>query len=496
MKLTELINDLPVEVRGGPGNPDIGDVVEDSRAAGPGALFIARQGAVSDGRQYIGDAVGAGAVAVVTADDDTRVVGATHLVTGDVAAVAAHLAERVHGRPSMALDLVAVTGTNGKTTVAMLLHQLLNNAGVRCGLMGTVAIDAGGAEDDAGINPTLTTPPAVESSRLLRRMVDGGCRACVMEASSHALAQGRMAALRMRGAIFTNLSGDHLDYHGTMERYVEAKATLFESLGADGWAVINVDDAAAGAMIDGCPGRVWTTSLDDRAATCFAEVGALTAAGTATRLSGPWGVCAVTLPLVGRHNVSNALQAAAAAHASGLDSAAIQRGLEGVAAPPGRLETVSGGDDDVTVLVDYAHTDDALVNVLTAVRPLVPEGSRLITVFGCGGDRDRSKRPRMAAAAARLSDEVVVTSDNPRTEDPHGIIEEIVTGLPTGSDARTRRQVDRAVAITEAVTSARPGDVVVVAGKGHETYQIIGTVRRPFDDRVVARDALARRGRS
>jgi UDP-N-acetylmuramoyl-L-alanyl-D-glutamate--2,6-diaminopimelate ligase len=411
-------------------------------------------------------------------------------VSDDLARVLPHLAERGQGAPSAALQLVGVTGTNGKTTVAMLLHQLLNRAGLRCGLMGTVAID-----DGAGlVEATLTTPPAVESSRALRRMVDGGCEACVMEASSHALEQGRTAALRMRGAIFTNVSGDHLDYHGTMDRYVAAKARLFEDVEADGWAVVNADDPVAGEMIAGCRARVWRTSLVDRAATCFAEIGALTAAGTSARLTGPWGVVDLTLPLVGRHNVSNALQASAAAHALGLDAATLRDGLAAVTAPPGRLEAVSGRDDDVTVLVDYAHTDDALVNVLEAVRPLVPDGARLITVFGCGGDRDRTKRPRMARAAASLSDMVFVTSDNPRTEDPHGIIEEIVTGLPAGTDARTRRRVDRAEAITEAVTAARAGDVVVVAGKGHETYQIIGTTRRPFDDRVVAREALDARG--
>ncbi|MCP3903654.1 MAG: UDP-N-acetylmuramoyl-L-alanyl-D-glutamate--2,6-diaminopimelate ligase [Planctomycetes bacterium] len=490
MNLQQLIGKLPVGVRAGTVDLDVRDVVEDSRDASPGALFVARRGLVSDGRRFIDDAVAAGAVAVLTENDATTVTGATHLVAADVPAAAAHLAERVHGAPSAALKLVGITGTNGKTTVAMILHQVLNGAGVRCGLMGTVAIDDGSGRAEA----TLTTPQAAESSRLLRRMVDHGCRACVMEASSHALDQGRTAALAMAGAIFTNVSGDHLDYHGTMERYVAAKTRLFASVGPDGWAVVNADDDEAPTMIAACDGHVFTTSLHDRDAACFAEIGTLTAAGTDVRLVGPWGTIAVVLPLVGRHNVANALQATAAAHALGVDAATIRRGLESVGAPPGRLEAVSARDDDVTVLVDYAHTDDALTNVLTAVRPLVPDGARLITVFGCGGDRDRTKRPRMAAAAARLSDEVFVTSDNPRTEDPDGIIEEIVNGLPAGSGDRARRNVDRADAITEAVTEARPGDVVVVAGKGHETYQIIGTTRRPFDDRIVAREALALRG--
>ena len=324
-------------------------------------------------------------------------------------------------------------------------------------------------------------------------MVDHGCRACAIEASSHALHQGRTAGLTFAAGVFTNLSGDHLDYHGSMDAYLAAKAKLFRAVGDEGWVVVNADDPASAAMLAQFGGRVITTSLTDERAACFAEVGALTSRSTQARLAGPWGEFMVQLPIVGWHNVANALQAAAVVHQLGVNGDALLEGLAHCAAPPGRLEPVSGELDQITVLVDYAHTDDALDNVLRAVRPLVPEAARLIAVFGCGGDRDATKRPRMAGVACRWADAIIVTSDNPRTEDPQAIIDDILNGVPAEKRGHCRVEVDRAEAIHRAIAEAQPGDVVLIAGKGHERYQIIGSARRPFDDRTVANQAILQR---
>ncbi len=495
MRLEELINGLPIEIVHGASDLGVGSIVEDSRRVEEGALFVARVGAEADGRRFIGDAIARGAYAVLVdrasaLDSRTVPAGVAVLACDDVALMTAHVAERFHGSPSRRLALVGITGTNGKTTVACLVHQLLERAGTRCGLIGTIGTNTG----EPDMQPAaLTTPPAVEVSELLGRMVGHGCRACAMEISSHALAQGRAAALRLAGGVFTNLSGDHLDYHGTMDAYCAAKTRLFAALEADAWAVVNADDPAAARMADACACRVLTTSLTDETAVCHATIAATGMDRTACTFRGPFGTIDVALPLPGHHNVANALQAAAVAHALGLDGGAIAKGLAHCRAPAGRLEVVTGPDDGFTVLVDYAHTDDALDNVLRALRPIVPPRGRLWVVFGCGGDRDRVKRPRMAAAACRWADHVVVTSDNPRTEDPSAIIGEIMSGVPEVKRAGTRSVLDRSEAIRAVIGEAGPEDVVLVAGKGHEDYQIVGRERRPFDDRAIARAALAAR---
>ena len=474
---------------------DIAFVTDDSRQAGPGCLFVARTGTAADGRAFAADAVRRGAVAVmfVGADplgDDPAMahVARVRLPDGtDLARFAAVLADRIEGCPSQWLDLVGVTGTNGKTTIAFLVQQFLRAAGRRCGVIGTVLVDDGAEARPAA----LTTPGAIETAAVLGRMVRNGCSACAMEVSSHALDQGRADALRFRTAVFTNLTGDHLDYHGTMERYAEAKARLFALLPAEGTAVVNVDDPWHGAMLATCRGRVLRCSLKGNA-DCTAEVHEARLGWQDATFTGPWGSARVRLPVVGRHNAMNALQAAAAAWSVGVGADAVARTLAACAAPPGRLEPVTAPDDPFAVLVDYAHTDDALLNVLTALRPLVGPKGRLVTVFGCGGDRDRSKRPRMMDVACTRSDRVVVTSDNPRTEDPEAIIDEVVAGRPAGALAEVVRCTDRAEAIRLAVGGAGPGDIVLIAGKGHEDYQIVGRERRAFDDRLVAREALGR----
>ncbi|MHC4992331.1 MAG: UDP-N-acetylmuramoyl-L-alanyl-D-glutamate--2,6-diaminopimelate ligase [Planctomycetota bacterium] len=493
MKLASLVEDLPVRIVHGTGSVSVGGITEDSRRVGDGDVFIARPGVTDDGRRYVADALRRGATAVLAASELDPSPAATILMPApgvDIAVAGALLAERFHGDPSRVLKLVGITGTNGKTTTAWLIRQLLQKADLRCGLIGTVTMHDGLRRSAA----LLTTPPATELSSLLRRMVDNRCAAAVMEVSSHALHQRRTAGLAFEVAVFTNLSGDHLDYHGTEDAYADAKAMLFEQLEPGGRAVINTADPAAGRMVRRCRGHVIRCNVDDPRTDCHALIRGVGLDGTDVSLRGPWGESTLRLPLLGAYNVANALQAAAVGHSVGLSASQIESGLARCTPPPGRLEPVTGQAEPFTVLVDYAHTDDALDNALGALRPLVTPPGRLRVVFGCGGDRDRSKRPRMAQAAWRHADEVIVTSDNPRTEDPDAIIDEVMAGVPRDRASRTLREADREAAIRSAVARCDAGDVVLIAGKGHEDYQIIGTTRRPLDDRVIARAALTEGG--
>ena len=502
MKLDALLApfvSIPSSLRAAP--PDVGAVCDDSRTAVPGCLFVARPGTKEDGRRFVADAVRRGATAVLHAgedpcagDPDAAAVVRVRVAEGtDLGRLAGRIAHALEGSPSEWMRLVGITGTNGKTTMSYLVRQFAQAAGIRCGLIGTVAVDDGASTEAA----SLTTPSGIDVARALGRMVRNGCGACAMEVSSHALDQGRADALRFSTAVFSNLTGDHLDYHGTMDRYAAAKARLFRMLDGTGTAVVNLDDRWHAAMLEGCRARILGCSLGHRAAgapaaECTAVIHEARLGWQDATLSGPWGAPRVRLPIIGRHNAMNALQAAAAAWSIGVPSGVIAEVLAACVAPPGRLEPVTTPEHPFAVLVDYAHTDDALLNVLSALRPLVGEGGRLVTVFGCGGDRDRTKRPRMMRVACAGSDRVIVTSDNPRTEDPGAIIEEIASGSPS-PDVDFIRQPDRALAIAQAVAEARPGDIVLVAGKGHEDYQVVGTERRPFDDRAVARAALAAR---
>lgn len=491
--IAELINGLPARLVSGGDQVRIAAVAEDSRLATPNSLFVARSGHHNDGRQFIHDAIKRGAVAVLTDDPHAIPDNVTGLVCEDVSLTSAHIIDRFFNQPSRSLKLIGITGTNGKTTTSYLVHQLLNDSGTRCGMIGTVQNDDGVAMTTAN----LTTPAAIDLSRMLRSMVDHGCRACVMETSSHALHQNRAAALDFYIGVFTNLTGDHLDYHKTMQNYFDAKAMLFESLPSEGYAILNADDPAAAKMAGRSRGHVIMCSQRDPKADCFAQVGEQTLNAIETTLVGPWGSIEVLLPLIGRHNVCNAMQAAAVCHLLGMNAESLRRGLAQCKAPPGRLEPVTTPDDGYAVLVDYAHTDDALENVLRSLRPIVDSSTngagKLRVVFGCGGDRDRTKRPRMAAVACKYADDVIITSDNPRTEVPEAIIDEIRTGLTADRRSHTLCLVDRAEAIHAAVDRIEDGDILLIAGKGHEDYQIVHGVKRPFDDRKVAAAALATR---
>ena len=416
----------------------------------------------------------------------------------------ARLAAAFYRHPSRELTVVGITGTNGKTTTAYLVSAMFEAAGIRCGMLGTIVYRTGGEQRDA----VRTTPESVDVQQMLREMVSRGCGACAMEVSSHALAQRRVDETRFAAGVFTNLTRDHLDFHGDMESYFSAKRRLFDMLGPDGAAVLNIDDPR-GASLVGQAGRTLTYAVDRPADICPSRL-TQSLRGLAFEAASPAGPIQVRSRLVGRPNAYNVLAAIGAALACGLPIDAIERGLAGLEGVPGRFQVVSGEGDEIAVVVDYAHTDDALKNLLETARPLA--SARLITVFGAGGDRDRTKRPLMGAVAARLSDLVILTSDNPRGEDPAEIIEEIKRGLAMPAE-RTRPSdsregqarytppkapahmaiADRKLAIERAIGLARPDDVVVIAGKGHEKYQVIGDREIPFDDAEVARRALERR---
>ena len=499
MNLETLTQALPLRVVHGSPDLVVADITDDSRLVTPGCLFIARGLEDPANHPYTRDAVAKGAAAVLAdaaPDQPAQGERVVWLVADTVdQALAGRVAEVFFGEPSKQLKLIGVTGTNGKTTTAYLVQHLLAAAGVRCGMIGTVEIDDGASRTPAD----LTTPGAIEMSRLLARMVANGCDAAVAEVSSHALHQGRTAALDINVGIFTNLTGDHLDYHGTMDAYADAKALLFEQLGEQAWAVVNQDDPSSERMIANTRAHVLrctlTPSVDDPSDTpdpslCRARVLKLGPDYSRAQFDGPWGSVDTRLPLVGRHNVANTLEAIAAANAVTALARQLRTALSQCPPVPGRLEPVRlpERDDTPAVLVDYAHTHDALENVLLALRPVTR--GRLHVLFGCGGDRDRTKRPKMAAVACRLADRVVVTSDNPRTEDPHAIIREIMTGVPATDHAKVHVDADRAAAIRTIIHTAAPDDTVLIAGKGHEDYQILGTTKRHFDDREQAAAAL------
>jgi UDP-N-acetylmuramoyl-L-alanyl-D-glutamate--2,6-diaminopimelate ligase len=466
---------------------DIHGLAYDSRQVKPGDVFIALRGMKSAGADFATDAIRRGAVAVVAdrpADTEPSV---PWVVVPDARAAMAALAADFYGHPSRSMQVVGITGTNGKTTTAYLLRAVFESAGKKCGLLGTVTYSMG----DTQLPASRTTPEAPDVQQMFRRMIDAGCEACVMEVSSHALALRRVDETTFTAAVFTNLTRDHLDYHGDMEAYFAAKRRLFDMLPPGAPSVINLDDPRGESLRKSVSAPV-TYAINKQADVMPGPL-TLTFEGLEFDARTPKGLVHVRSKLVGRPNVSNILATIAVATALDIPAAAIERGLASLGGVPGRFELVSNSTDDVTVVIDYAHTDDALKNLLETARPLAPR--RVITVFGCGGDRDRTKRPLMGAVAVRLSDVVVMTSDNPRTEDPVRIIEEIKRGIPPASDrtAATFTIVDRKEAIQFAIRKAEPGDLVLLVGKGHEQSQTVGSKELPFDEAAIAREALERR---
>jgi UDP-N-acetylmuramoyl-L-alanyl-D-glutamate--2,6-diaminopimelate ligase len=502
------------------------DVRQDSRAIRVGDLFVARVGETSDGRRFVRDAVARGAAAVMTearyplagephgetedvddagdpgaattCSDSTRV---PVLEVANMGLALGAIAEAVHGFPSRALQGVAITGTNGKTTTAVLLQEVLTGLGVRTARIGTLGYSF---EDDV-VSGQLTTPAADELTRLLARARDAGATHFVMEASSHALAQRRLDALHLTVAAFTNLTQDHLDYHGTLDAYGEAKARLFFDLAPD-HLVFNVDDAFGRTLAGRVAERVRNHGDGDGAGASILRVGHadaevqvlaqhLDASGIAATVSYQGTEYFLRSELWGEHNLANLLLCAGIGLSLGFDARALFAALGDAVNVPGRLERCDdpSAGDDIHVFVDYAHTPDALERALAAVSPMRQDSSaRLICVFGCGGDRDADKRPLMGGVVGRLSDWGVLTNDNPRSEDPSAIARDVEVGL-RGASATYDVELDRAAAIRWAILDARPGDLVLIAGKGHETYQIVGDQTLTFDDRVQARGSLQER---
>ncbi|HEY5144642.1 MAG TPA: UDP-N-acetylmuramoyl-L-alanyl-D-glutamate--2,6-diaminopimelate ligase [Solirubrobacteraceae bacterium] len=471
MTLRELFGDAAPDAPG----VEVRALAYDDRLVAPGTVYVCVPGFTRDGHDFAPDAVARGAVALVV--ERPLGLGVPEVLVPDARAAMAPAAARLAGDPTARLQVVGITGTNGKTTTAFLLHALLEAGGIQAGLLGTVAQIVGGVRSAT----VRTTPEAVDLQATFAQMLAAGDRACVMEVSSHALVLRRADAIHWAAAVFTNLTQDHLDFHPSMEEYFQAKRGLF--LADPALRVVNVDDAYGRRLAEEFPDAA-TIGIDSPDA-------ALRAAGVETGLWGSSftaGGLALRTSMPGRFNVLNALCAIAVARALGVGDATIAAALPDAGRAPGRFEPVEEGQD-FAVLVDYAHTPDSLENALRAARGIA--GRRVIVVFGCGGDRDRGKRPLMGAIAARDADVAIVTSDNPRSEDPDAIIGQILAGVPAGAPAEVEAIEDRRAAITRAVELAHAGDVVVVAGKGHEQGQeVAGGVKLDFDDVTVARAAL------
>jgi UDP-N-acetylmuramoyl-L-alanyl-D-glutamate--2,6-diaminopimelate ligase len=467
----------------------VGSLRYDSRAVACGDVFVAVNGRDDRGLEFVADAIERGATTLVV-DAPERVDAAvlerddiTTLVAADARVTMAEMAIAIHGDPSRRMKLYGVTGTNGKTTTTYVLRQLLEAVGEKVGVIGTL-----GAMVDEIIPTGYTTPESPELIELLDTMAAAGCTAVAMEVSSHALALHRVDGLGFAGAIFTNLTQDHLDFHDSIESYRDAKKLLFDRLDADRSAVVNVDDVHGRAMVRDCYARVYRFGSAADADALIAGVrsaadGSRWSLKLADDLGG--GTLELRTPLLGRFNVSNITAAVVLALAEGHDRNRLVEAVATLRPVPGRMESIRL-DNGAAAVVDYAHTPDALENVLSTLQEIRSEGGRIITVFGCGGDRDRTKRPLMGAIAAAGSDRVIVTSDNPRGEKPATIIDEILAGIASRDGVEAI--VDRREAINAALDAATSGDIVLVAGKGHETYQIVGDDRRHFDDREVVRE--------
>ncbi len=481
-ELADLLRDAGIAAaREGAAGIPVTSLASDSRTVRPGALFLAVPGVKEDGARFAADAVRRGAAAVVA--ERALDLPVPVVLVPDLRTAAADIAAAFHGRPALALASAGITGTKGKTTTAFLLHAVLAASGRTAGLLGTVEYRVG----ERVLPAPNTTPGPLELQALLAEMRAAGCTHAVMEVSSHALVQGRTRGVPFRAAVFTNLDRDHLDYHGTVEEYRAAKGRLFENLEPGATACINAGDPAASWFASRTPPGVAVLTYGfgprDDIRCEEPEVGP---EGSSFVLCIDGERAPVRTPLLGRHNIENILAAAAGAHGLGLPVDVIAPGLATLSGVPGRLERVDGGSTGFRVLVDYAHTEDSLRRVLAFLRPVTP--GRLLVLGGCGGDRDRTKRPRMARAMAEMADEAVFTSDNPRSEEPDAILAEMTAGLAPGAPVTV--VADRREAIRLLVSRARPGDTVLIAGKGHETYQVLRSGTIPFDDREEARRVL------
>jgi len=479
MKLKDVLKD--VEYKGSSVFPrgqdiDIRGISSDSKTAGSEGLFIAISGTAFDGHKFANEAADKGCVAVVLEKDIAIPDGIAKVFVRDSRAAAPKIAGNFFGRPAEKLKCVGITGTNGKTTISYLIDSIISAAGHKAAVIGTISYRIGGRV----IPATNTTPGPIDLFGFMGEAVRNSSDYLVMEVSSHALDQNRVGGIGFSAAIFTNLTGDHLDYHKTFDEYFKAKSRLFETLDDSAHAVINIDDEWGKKLIRLTKGKVVTYGTRLVADYLASDI-KLSLEGTRFAINSPKGKLQVNSKLIGLHNVYNMAAAATCGMSLGFSAEEVKRGLEALKAVPGRLEPVDCGQP-FKIFVDYAHTDDALSNVLSALRPLISK--RIIAVFGCGGDRDRTKRPRMGKVASEMADFVIVTSDNPRSEEPQAITGEIAAGI---AKKNYKVILERPRAIEEAIAMAKEGDCVLIAGKGHEAYQILKNTTIAFDDREVAR---------
>ena len=485
MKLKRLIEALPGATPDGALDREITGIAYDSRRVTPGMLFVAIPGQHTDGHEFISNAVDRGAAAIICERNGTSYPRATKIKVPDVREALARSASAFYGNPSAGLKVIGVTGTNGKTTVSFMVKSMLEGAGIKTGLLGTVQYEIG----DRVIPAQRTTPESLEVQQMMSQMAKAGCQACVMEVSSHALEQKRVLGVEFDIAIFTNLTRDHLDYHGTMERYFSAKEKLFAGLARGrkkSAAVINIDDSF-GARLSGKHKVDFEYTYGFRPARLHATQLQMSKDGSRFMVETPERKFPVRLPLIGRHNVYNALAAIGAGMALDVHLLKIQAALNAMKPVPGRLESIAAGQS-FGVYVDYAHTDDALKNVLQTLRE-VTQG-RVLVAFGCGGNRDSGKRAKMGRIAAEMADYTCITSDNPRKESPEKIATQIEEGFRAVKQQDYTVELDRKRAIQHIISMAATGDSVLIAGKGHEAYQEFEDTVVPFDDRLHAREAL------
>ena len=486
MQLSELISELKLKaIYGTTDQRLVKQLTFDSREVKEGSLFVAIGGTRVDGHDYIEQALKAGATAIVAERglaELTETSAACLLEVADSSAALGELAAQWYGQPSRQLKLVGVTGTNGKTTVTTLLHDLFSELGYKAGLLSTVSIRIGQLEKPA----THTTPDALRLNSALAEMADAGVDYAFMEVSSHAVDQRRIAGLHFTGGVFTNMSHDHLDYHKTFQAYIEAKKMFFDTLPTSAFALVNIDDKRGPIMVQNTAAEIARYSLR-RLADYRAKVLDNSPTGLQLEINGT----EVFTRLLGRFNAYNLLAAYGTAMLLEQDKLEVLTALSVLRAPNGRLEYLQDASGQRTAIVDYAHTPDALQNVLETLRQTLKPAARLLCVVGAGGDRDRTKRPEMARIAAGLTDQLILTSDNPRTENPETILDDMEAGLSKDQQSTTLRITDRRSAIATALRLAQPGDLVLVAGKGHETYQEIQGEKLPFDDKTVIRESFA-----
>lgn len=481
MKLHKLLGGAEVIAVKGDKYIEINGIFYDSKQLKPGGLFFAIKGTRLNGQDFIDEAIERGAVCIVSESDFITFKNVCKVIVKDARKACANIANNFYQHPSREIKVIGITGTNGKTTTLHLVEAILKQAGKGCGTMGTISYNMG----ERRIPATNTTPSAIMIQMFLREMVKARIPYCVMEVSSHSLHQCRVEGIRYKSAIFTNLSNEHLDYHQDMQGYLNAKRKLFEMLEEDGSALVNADDPRSKEIIAATRGRVTTYAIK-QAAEVSAQQIKFSIKGSSFKVDTPSGALDIKTSLIGEYNIYNILGAISFAVAEGIGLEDIREAIRNFKGAPGRLQKVDCGQD-FSVFVDYAHTDDAIKNVLGALKKLSKK--RIITVFGCGGDRDRSKRPRMGKAAAELADFLIITSDNPRSENPKGIIDEIVKGLPC--DFKDYKiSLDRKKAIEGSLEMAKDGDIVLIAGKGHETYQVLKDTVVGFDDCKIVEDAL------